>query len=184
MFSRHPSLPHIAKSITSVPNLLWSKCAGNYGSMDTDIIIYSDNNVLHLKAHNFQKVPMTFKSSYDLRWWGQEAILQKKLRLSQLLLHNLPRMNHSTGQLVASLDSKPGMILCLMLLPIYHTDSIHNCRSVYFQNYHIKTDALPTYFRGVKHILMGFFFATAKFPVLFLPLIFKEVFRNELFDTN
>lgn len=41
------------------------------------------------------------------------------------------------------------------------------------------------YFQGVKHILMSFFFATAQFPVLFLPLIFKEILRNELlFNIN
>ena len=87
----------------------------------------------------------------------------------------------SLNQLLEVLDLNPGMILSLILLPIHHADSIHNCQSVYLQNCHIKTDALPTYFRGVKHILMGcFFFATVKFPVLFLPLIFKQVFRNEL----
>lgn len=63
----------------------------------------------------------------------------------------------SLNQLLEVLDLNPGMILGLMLLPIHHADSIHNCQSVYLHNCHIKTDALPTYFRGVKHILMGFF---------------------------
>lgn len=92
----------------------------------------------------------------------------------------------SLNQLLEVLDLNPGMILGLMLLPIHHDDSIHNCQSVYLHNCHIKTDALPTYFRGVKHIDgFFFFFATVKFPVLFLPLIFKQVFRNELlFEIN
>ena len=64
----------------------------------------------------------------------------------------------SLNQLLEVLDLNPGMILSLTLLPIYHADSIHNCQSVYLQNCHIKIDALPTYFRGVKHILIGFFF--------------------------
>lgn len=84
---------HVAKSITSVPKLVGSKCFGNYGSMGTDLFIHSNNKVLHLKAHNFQKASKTVKSSHEVV--GAEAILQKKLRLRQLLLYNLPRMNHS-----------------------------------------------------------------------------------------
>lgn len=38
---RHSSPTHIAKSITSVSKLLGSKRFGNYGSVDTDLIIHS-----------------------------------------------------------------------------------------------------------------------------------------------
>lgn len=76
----------------SIPKLLGRKYFGNYGSMGTDLIIHSNIKVLHLKAHNFQKASKTVKSSHEVV--GAEAILQKKLRLRQVLLHNLP-MNHS-----------------------------------------------------------------------------------------
>jgi hypothetical protein len=77
------------------------------------------------------------------------------------------------------LDLTAGMISSLL---IYHIGSICNLRSslFYLQNYNIKTEALPTYFRGIKHS-DGFFSATPKFPVLFLPLIFKGDFRRSFY---
>ena len=163
-----------------LPKLLGSKYFGNYGSMSTDLI-HSSNNVFHLNTSSFQKAFKTVKS-FQTIWDGRVRGGGSNLT-EEIETHNCCYITclESLNQLLEVLDLNPGVILSLMLLPIHHADSIHNCQSVYLQNCHIKTDALPTYFRGVKHILMGcFFFATVKFPVIFLPLIFKKVFRNEL----